>query len=84
MEDALVLVAHDVSQREPTLGVVHGAEHLAGLVQREGDMVRVDPDPGSVDPDLLSLGIDAGAELGDQFTVDLHASIQDDLLAFAS
>ena len=47
-------------------------------------MVRVDPDPGSVDPDLLSLGIDAGAELGDQFTVDLHASIQDDLLAFAS
>ena len=32
VEDALVLVAHDVAQRVAALRVVHGGEHLAGLV----------------------------------------------------
>ena len=84
VEHALVLVPDDVGQRVAAFRVVHGAEHLLGLVERQRDMVRVEVDARAVHTDVLLLRIDAGAEFGHQLPVDLDTPIGDHLLALAA
>ena len=84
VEDALVLVAHDVAQRVAALRVVHGGEHLAGLVQCQSDVVRIDAYARTVYAHLLLMRVNASSELGDQFTVDLDTAFGDHVLALAA
>ena len=84
VEDALVLVADDIAQGVTSLRVIHGAQHTLRLVQGECDMIGIHANAGTIHSNLLVLRIDSGAELGDEFTVDLDASVGDDFLAFAA
>ena len=47
-------------------------------------MIGIHANAGTIHSNLLVLRIDSGAELGDEFTVDLDASVGDDFLAFAA
>ena len=84
VENTLVFVTHDVAQRIAALRVFHGAEHLARLVECEGDVVGVEAHAGTIHAHLLCMGVDPGAQFGDQLAVDFDATVGDHLFALAA
>ena len=84
MENAFILVAHNVTQRVATFRVIHGGKHLTGLVQSQGNVIWVDPDSGTIHANLLLMRVDAGAEFGNKFAIDLNTTFGDHILALAA
>src|SRR5262245_3838306 len=81
MEQALVVIGHQVRDRRPAPVIRHSAEHASWLVECEVDKVRAGRDSLTVHPDHLGLRVDSGAEPADDLSVDLYPPGTYELLA---